>query len=152
LTRQAFTQTGDTQGNYNYLRLVFYPSNGTRNSSRTTPVHNFTEDMSLVKGNHTFGFGGSVTLVNNGSINYGSAFDRAYANPSGYQSGTINSAVNVFFEENYVSGGAPLGLHVSDSALSSTENALTALIGRYNNYTANFIFDHNGNTRSTGRS
>jgi hypothetical protein len=145
LTRQAFTQTGDTPGNYNRLRLVFYPSNGTRDSSRTTPVHNFTEDLSLVKGNHTFGFGGTVTLVNNGSINYGSAFDDATTNPSGYQSGTINSAVNVFFEENYTSAGAPLGLHVSDSALSTTENVLTALIGRYTQYTANFIFDHDGN-------
>jgi len=143
LTRQSFTQTGDTNSNYNYLRLVFYPSNGTRDSSRTTPVHNFNEDLSLVKGNHTFGFGGSVTLVKNGSINYGSAYDRAYANPSGYQSGTINSAVNVFLEENY-------GYDIADSALSSTENALTALIGRYNNYTANFNFDHDGNPLSEG--
>jgi hypothetical protein len=143
LTRQSYTQTGDTPGNYNYLRLVFYPSNGTRDSSRTTPVHNFVEDLSLAKGNHTFGFGGTVTLVNNGSINYGTAYDTAYANPSGYQSGLINSAVDQFLKENY-------GYVMSGDAQSATENAITALIGRYNNYTANFTFDHDGNLLPTG--
>jgi len=141
LTRQSYTQTGDTNTNYNYLRLVFYPSNGTRDNSRSTPVHNIVEDLSLVKGNHTFGFGGTVTVVNNGSIDYGSAFDRAYANPSGYRSGIINNAVDQYlFEQSGLIGQDP----------SSTENAITALIGRYNNYTANFLFDHDGNLLPAG--
>jgi hypothetical protein len=143
LTRQSYTQTGDTPGNYNYLRLVFYPSNGTRDSSRSTPVHNFNEDLSLVKGNHTLGFGGSVTLVNNGSINFGTAFDTAYANPSGYRSGLILNAVDQFLSEQY-------GYNVSGTARTATENAITALIGRYNNYTANFTFDHDGKLLDAG--
>lgn len=143
LTRQAYTLTGDTNTNYNYLRLVFYPSNGTRDSSRTTPVHNFTEDLSLVKGNHTFGFGGTVMLVNNGSVNYGTAFDNAYANPSGYKTNLINGAVDVYLENTY-------GYHITENARSSVENAITALIGRYNNYTANFTFDHDGNLLTAG--
>ncbi|HEX6879855.1 MAG TPA: TonB-dependent receptor [Terriglobales bacterium] len=143
LTRQAYTQTGDTPGNYNYLRLVFYPSNGTRDSSRTTPVHSFVEDLSLVKGNHTFSFGGTFTLVANGSINYNTAYDRAYANPSGYLTNSIINSVNQYMIET-------TGTNVLPANQSGVENAITALIGRYNNYTANFNFDHSGNILAAG--
>jgi len=148
MTRQAYTQTGDTNGNYNYLRLVFYPSNGTRDNSRTAPVHTFTEDMSKVKGNHTFGFGGTVMLVTNGSVNYSSAYDLAYTNPSGYKTNLIINSVNQYLGENFSSGSDVL--HVAPSSQSPVENVLTALIGRYTQYTANFTFDHDGKLLDSG--
>jgi hypothetical protein len=143
LTRQAFSQTGDTQGNYNYLRLVYYDTNGTRTASRTTPVHNFVEDMSWVKGRHTFQFGGTVNLINNGSVRYGSAFDTAYANPSGYKTNMIIDAVNNYLESKY-------NETVDPAMQSQIENAITAVLGRYNNYTANFTFDHDGKLLPSG--
>ena len=143
LTREAFSQTGDTTGNYTFLRLVFYPTNGTYSSSRTTPVHNFVEDLSLVKGNHTIAFGGNVTLVKNGSIDYGSAYDEAYTNPSGYKTDTIINSVNQYMQEQY-------GLNVTGSFSSPVENAVTALLGRYNEYQANFTFNHGGQLQAAG--
>lgn len=143
LTRQAFSQTGDTTGNYTFLRLVFYPTNGTYDSSRTTPVHNFVEDFSLVRGNHTWGFGGNITLVKNGSVNYSSAYDEAYTNPSGYKTNLIINSVNQFMKENY-------GVIVDGSSSSPVENAVTALLGRYTEYQANFTFNHDGTLLPSG--
>ncbi len=143
LTREAYTQTGDTNGNYNYLRLVYYDTNGTRDSSRTTPVHNFVEDLSWVKGRHTFQFGGTVDLINNGSIRYGSAYDTAYANPSGYKTNMIIDSLNNYLESKY-------GVDVDPAQQSFIENAVTALIGRYNNYTANFNFNTDGSPLPSG--
>jgi hypothetical protein len=143
LTREAFTQTGDTPGNYNYLRLVYYDTNGTRDSSRTTPVHNFVEDLAWVKGRHTFQFGGTVDLINNGSVRFGSAFDTAYANPSGYKTNMIIDSVNNYLESKY-------GVDVDPAQQSFIENAVTALIGRYNNYTANFNFNTDGSPLPAG--
>ncbi len=137
LTRQSYSSHGDTDQNFTYLRLVFVPTAGTRTISRTVPVHNFVEDMAWIHGNHTIEFGGSAYLVNSGSVNYGSAFDTAYANPSGYKTNIIRNAVNAYLLTNY-------GYKIGAAWNSSVENAVTALIGRYNNYTANFTFDHNG--------
>jgi hypothetical protein len=65
------------------------------------PVHNFVEDLSWIKGKHTFQFGGSMYLVNSGSVNYGSAYDTAYANPSGYKTNIIDNAVNNYLQTKY---------------------------------------------------
>jgi hypothetical protein len=143
LTRQSYSQKGDTDMNYNYLRLIFYQTNGTRSISRTVPVHNFVEDLSWIKGNHTFQFGGSMYLVNSGSVSYGSAYDTAYANPSGYKTNIIRNAVNNYLQTKY-------GYSIGAAWNSSVENAVTALIGRYNNYTANFTFDHSGKLLPAG--
>ena len=143
LTRQSYSQQGDTDTNYNFLRLIFYQTNGTRSVSRTVPVHNFVEDLSWIKGKHTFQFGGSMYLVNSGSVNYGSAYDTAYANPSGYKTNIIDNAVNNYLQTKY-------GYNIGAQWNSSVENAVTALIGRYNNYTANFTFDHAGNLLPAG--
>ena len=143
LTRQAYSQQGDTDTNYNYLRLVFVQTAGSRTISRNIPVHNFVEDLSWVKGNHTFAFGGSVYLINSGSVNFGSAYDTAYANPSGYKTNQIYSSVNNYLQQKY-------GYTVAGSSKSSLENAITALVGRYNNYTANFTFDQKGTLLAAG--
>jgi hypothetical protein len=143
LTRQSYSQKGDTDMNYNYLRLIFYQTNGTRSVSRTVPLHNFVEDLSWIKGKHTFQFGGSMYLVNSGSVNYGSAYDTAYANPSGYKTNYIRNAVNNYLETKY-------GYSIGAAWNSSVENAVTALVGRYNNYTANFVFGHDGTLLPAG--
>ena len=55
-TRQAFTEGGDSTGNDTDFRFVFSQR---RNHpvSRVTPVHNITDDLSWIKGNHNIQFG-----------------------------------------------------------------------------------------------
>lgn len=143
LTRQGVTTGGQLASNEAYFRLVYQPNLLTYDQSRKTPVHNFVDDFSWIKGRHTFQFGGNVELVNNNSINYANSFDTATTNPSGYKTNLIINAVNQYLTENR-------GYTVASSSKSSVENAITAVLGRFTQYTANFLFAHNGSTLSPG--
>src|SRR5262249_19209358 len=90
-TRQAFTEGGDSTGNDTDFRFVFQPNGETHPLSRVTPVHNFTDDLSWVKGNHNFQFGVNVRKINNQRVSYGTAYDFAETNPSFY----LNTGANI---------------------------------------------------------
>jgi hypothetical protein len=82
LTRQAFTDGGDSTGNDIDFRFVFQPTGETHTVSRVTPVHNFTDDVSWIHGNHTVQFGGNIRLISNSRNSSAVAFDFAETNPS----------------------------------------------------------------------
>lgn len=144
LTRQAFSQQGDSSENAISFRFVFQPLGFTRTISRTTPVHNFTDDFSWNKGDHALQFGTNIRIVRNNRTSLGNAFDNAVTNPSFYfGAGTLQSnAIS-----NYLAANAlpPIGGGVSD-----VQNAITALIGRFSQYTANFTFDRDGSLLTSG--
>ena len=52
-TREAFSQQGDSTENAISFRFVFSPLTFSRTLTRITPVQNFTDDVSWVKGNHS---------------------------------------------------------------------------------------------------
>lgn len=136
ITRQAFTSQGDSAENAVIFRFVFQPVSFNRGLARTTPVHNFTNDTSWVKGNHTFNFGTNIRLISNQRQSFGNAFDNAITNPSFYDfSGAVVSD--------------PIA-DLASGSVSPYENAATALIGRYSQYTANFTFGADGSLLSAG--
>ena len=136
-TRQAFSQQGDTAGNFIRFRFVFTPSAQIYDNSRVTPVHHFADDVSWTKGTHTIEFGGEITLVGNLRNRFGSAWDDAVTNPSFYDTNLIMNSVNQYLRETRA--------YTVDSGFNSpTENAITALLGRYTQYTASFTFSQNG--------
>ena len=49
LTRASFTQNGDSNENQVNFRFIFSPAAFSRTLSRTTPVHNFVDDVSWVQ-------------------------------------------------------------------------------------------------------
>jgi hypothetical protein len=142
-TRQAFSQLGDSNANAVHFRLVFEPYAYSRTISRTTPVHNFVDDFSWVKGNHTIQFGGNVRVIRNGRINYGNAYDNLSMNPSGYQQGgnVVSDPVSAYLVDN----GLP-----DLASVSETQNAVSAMIGRFSQYTANFQFSSDGKLLPSG--
>src|SRR4026209_1365168 len=77
LTRASFTQNGDSEENRVNFRFIFSPQGFARTLRRTTPVHNFVDDVSWVRGNHTFGFGGNIRLITNNRTSTGASFDEA---------------------------------------------------------------------------
>jgi len=139
LTREAFTQAGDSSSNAVYFRFVFSPFNYDRTISRVTPTHNFTDDISWVKGSHSIQFGANIRAVNNRRVNFANAFDTAITNPSFYaSSGTpLSSAINSF---------SPIGAGFS----SSVQNAASAVLGRFTQYSARFTFDRGGKPQAEG--
>ena len=133
-TRAAFTQNGDSEANRVNFRFIFSPSSFQRTLRRTTPVHNFVDDVSWVRGNHTFGFGGNVRLIRNNRNSLGASFDEAIINPSYYnESGEV--LTNPF--EDFQSQ-------------TDLRDALASVIGRYSEYHANLVYDASGQLQSVG--
>ena len=115
LTRASFTQNGDSNENRVNFRFIFSPAAFARTLRRTTPVHNFVDDVSWVRGNHTWGFGANIRLIRNNRVSLGASFDQAIINPSFY---------NV--------SGAVLTDPFSDFESSNDlRDALASVIGRY---------------------
>jgi len=145
-TREAFTQQGDSAVNATSFRFVFSPLGFTRTVTRITPVQTISDDLSWVKGNHTLQFGGTIRLVKNNRIGFSNAFDNALANPSFYSGGagaSLSTPVQNFAIAN--------GIGVFSSAdRAAVQNAVSALIGRYSQYTANFTFGADGTLLNAG--
>ena len=140
LTRQAFSQQGDSTDNAISFRFVFQPSFFDRTLSRVTPVHNITDDFTLVRGSHTFQFGGNVRIVRNKRLDFANAFDSAVTNPSFYD---LSGAVVDDEIRN-------AGYTINDGDIASVQAAATALIGRFSQYSGNFTFDLDGSVLPTG--
>ena len=93
-----------------------------------------------MRGEHTWQFGGNVRLIKNNRVSFGNAYDSAVTNPSFYAggAGTILS--------NMVNDFSP----IADGFESAVQNAATALIGRYSQYTARYTFNHDGASQTLG--
>jgi hypothetical protein len=134
LTRASFTQNGDSNENRVNFRFIFSPAAFARTLRRTTPVHNFVDDLSWVRGNHTFGFGGNVRLIRNNRISQGASFDQAIINPSFYN----------------VSGAVLTDPFTDFSSSNDLRDALASVIGRYSEYSANLVYDASGQLQAVG--
>lgn len=134
-TRQSFTKGGDLNHNDIDFRFVYYPTNELYSLSRVTPVQNWVDDLSWVKGSHTIQFGVNVTKSNNIRTSYANAFDQAITNPSYYLTNLLRGPLNNYVQAQY-------GLGMADGDGSNAENAMTALIGRFTQYTADYTYGH----------
>jgi hypothetical protein len=140
LTREAFTNQGDAAENSVIFRFVFQPVGFTRTLSRTTPVHNFADDFSWIKGSHSIQFGTNIRIIRNNRESFSNSFDVAVANPSFYDL-----------------SGRVLDLPITDAGFtigpgfrSAVQNAVSAVIGRFSQYSASFNFDLEGNILPVG--
>lgn len=149
LTRQAFSEIGDSSGNDIEFRFVFQPTGDQHTLTRVTPVHNFTDDVSWMRGNHNIQFGVNIRKTNNTRVSFANAFDFATTNPSFYFGGgdRESSAFQDYLIDQDLPGGR------GDEFLSSTsqvQNAATAMIGRLSDYFANFTFAKDGSLLDHG--
>jgi hypothetical protein len=142
LTREAFTNGGDTNGSQINFRFIFQPLNFSTGTVRTTPVHNFVDDLSWTKGNHAMQYGGNVRLISNNRITFGNSFDNGTFNPSGYDaSGAVT----------YISdAGEEIFPNVASGSTVPLRDALTTAIGRYTQYTANVNYNLDGSIIPAG--
>jgi hypothetical protein len=150
LTRQAFTLGGDSTGNDIGFRFVYFPNDQTHPVSRVTPVHNFTDDVSWTKKNHTIQFGVNFRKISNSRVSFANAFDNAITNPSWYSGG--GESVSDTFQQYLVDNGLPGGENPDQSlaSVSQIQNAATALIGRLSQYSGVFTFGRNGDPENVG--
>jgi hypothetical protein len=140
LTRQAFSQQGDSSANNVFFRFVYAPALYTRTLDRVTPVHNITDDYTWIKGNHTFQFGGNVRIIRNQRNTFANAYDTAVTNPSWYAASgaVLDGAFNT------------AGYSIDGGDIASVQAVSAALIGRLNDYGAAFTFDRDGSILPAG--
>lgn len=150
LTRQAFTQGGDSNGNDISFRFVFQPNGQQHTLTRVTPVHNFTDDVSWIRGNHTIQFGGNVRKINNARVSFANAFDNAITNPSFYLGAGdhVSNQFQDYLTANHLPGDTTAGQSLN--SIAEVQNAGTAAIGRFSQYTANFTFNKDGSLFNSG--
>lgn len=140
LTRQAFSSQGDSAQNAISFRFVFSPLQYSRTLNRVTPVQNFTDDFTWIKGNHTIQFGGNVRIIRNERQTFGRAYDSAVTNPSFYD---FSGAVVDQQIRN-------AGYTINGGDIASVQAAATALIGRFSQYSGSFTFDKSGRVLPAG--
>jgi len=143
-TRQAFTQGGDSFGNDIHFRSVFQPTSERHSLSRVTPVHNFTDDVSWIHGNHTIQFGVNIRKINNSRVSYANAIDTAITNSSFYLGAGdhISNDFQAYLDANGLPGNTNAGQSLASS--QEVQNAAAAIIGRFSEFTANYTFATDG--------
>ena len=146
LTRLAFSQLGDLDVNRVSFRFVFDPV-PTRTLTRVTPVHNIVDDISWIRGNHNLQFGANLRLIKNQRESFANSFDFLQTNPSGY-----NASGAVLTTAGADATGGNIFPDVAATSVSPLRNALTAFIGRFSGYSANFLYSADGSLLPTGSS
>jgi len=139
LTRLSLSDLGDAGENFVNFRFIFDPNLGTFSFTRVNPVHNITDDLSWVKGNHSMQFGTNIRIVRNRRAEFGTAFDSGITNPFFYQ-----SSGNVLITPLSAAG------YTITSNPDDLKAALTAVIGRLSQYTARFNFGIDGQPLPAG--
>jgi hypothetical protein len=150
-TREAFSQQGDSADNSISFRFVFSPLAFSRTVTRVTPVHNITNDLSWVKENHSLGFGTNIRLISNRRVSLNNSFDSAITNPSFFVGGGA-SLTNPIQSTNatQIALNTANGIATISGALAGVQNAMTAVIGRFSQYSGNFLFSQSGELQSPG--
>jgi hypothetical protein len=135
LTRESFSQQGDSSENQISFRFVYSPKSYARTMAQTVPAWNIVDNVAWVKGNHTFAFGGNARFIRNRQTSYAGSYDTATINPKWYDE----------------SGGV-LTNPITDLSGSEADlqGALAAVIGRYSYYSSSFNFGSNGDLLSAG--
>lgn len=139
LTRLSVSDLGDTGENFVNFRFIFDPTLATFSFNRVNPVHNITDDLSWVKGNHSMQFGTNIRIIRNRRTEFGTAFDAGVTNPFFYQ-----SSGNVL-----ITPITAAGYSITSNA-DDLKAALTAVIGRLSQYTARFNFGIDGKPLDAG--
>jgi len=100
-----------------------------RSFRRISPVHNFVEDISWVRGSHTLQFGGNLRYITNGSVSLQNSFPSAITNKA-----WLLSARPL----------RPVG------ATSAADHAMAALLGLVDQGTAIYNYDKSGTALAVG--
>lgn len=143
LTRDAFTELGDSSDNSFGFGGVFRPRFFDRDLVRITPVQNITDDISRIWQNHTFQFGTNIRLIRNRQLDFASAWDFAGINSVGYAIGSVTGRINTYLYSNF-------GYQIDGASDQGVVQAVTAAIGRLNSYGALFNFRQDGSLQPLG--
>jgi hypothetical protein len=151
LTRDAFSNQGDSTVNAVTFRDVLVDRAYAYTFSRITPVHNFTDNLNWrPAANHSLDFGTNVRVIRNKRKDFSTAFDNGITNQSFYAgagnvlSNPINASLGQLFPT------LPAGTTIRSDFVRLTRTAMAAVLGRLSQYGANFNFGLDGKPLAEG--
>ncbi len=138
LTRIGGSGTGTTASN---LSLFFAtPTAFPRPSTRIAPTYNFTDDLTYNVGRHTLQVGANMRFIRNNRVSYSNnpsySFSRNTLKGLGQD---ISNAVQSFAQSKY-------GSSATLTETTNVQNAMGAMLGVLNQYSATFNFAVAGGT------
>lgn len=139
MTRIAFSNQGDSADPTITFRYIYQPSFFARTFSRTNPTTNITDDLTWIRGNHTWQFGTNIRLIKNTRANFARSFDNGITNPSAMASNVARTIIN-----QYITAQTGSTRSVASAWDVPAQGAIVALIGRLTGYGANFNFNTSG--------
>lgn len=143
LTRNAFSDQGDSAENGISFGSVYSPRLFRRSVSVVTPVQNITDDVSRVWRSHTFQFGTNIRLISNRQQDFASAYDFASTASAAYAIGSVTGPINTYLLNTF-------GYQIAAANRPGVLRAVTAAIGRLSFYGADFNFRHDGSLQPFG--
>lgn len=144
--RESVGTIGDSNQAWNYLQA--FDQGVTYSSSFQRPIHNFTDDVSWVRGKHTWQFGFQFAFLRNPESNSNNSFSIGQANPdwllnSGLSQPTNSSPLNPSNPAN--------GYPAVDGGFSSNyDYAMTSLLGMITLGDAVYNYNRNGQPLAQG--
>jgi hypothetical protein len=121
--RQSLGTNGDTNKPWNYLSA--FDQGLTYSSAFQRPTHNFTDDLSWIRGRHTFQMGLQFSFLRNPTTNSNNAWSSAYANQNWFlNSGLSTTNASPLNPANYPNYPA-----VDSSFQGNYDLAITSLLG-----------------------
>ncbi len=141
-TRQSQAVLGDSTQPWNFFRGM--DQGVTRTRRFTLPVHNFVDDLSWVKGSHSFSFGGNVRFLRNRRLSLSNSFSRGVSNSAWVPTvGFANTTSS--------SDPAANGFPAVESGFENTfDFPLIALLGSVTEVDATYNYDKKGNLLPQG--
>jgi len=122
LTRQAFSDQGDTGNDDINFAWIYAPGLNLRKEGRITPTWNIVNDLSWVKGSHTWQFGSNIRIIRNQRESFDGSYDSAATTGGNYYAPAFTEPLE----------DLPRG--------SWVVHPLAAVIGRLNAYSHNYNF------------
>lgn len=147
LTRQSINNQGSSNQPWITIRNldqgIYY------GSSFTLPTHDFVDDLSWNKGNHSFTFGTDIHIIRDASSNFGTSFSYAIANASWLNTAAIANTSSPFSPDNSTvcnGGSCPA---VDSSFGNSYDFPLMGMLGIVSEINAQYNYHLNPNATGT---
>ena len=141
--RESLGTIGDSNQAWNYL--LAFDQGITYSSSFQRPIHNFTDDVSWMRGKHTFQFGVQIGILRSPSSNTNNSFSSGTANPDWL----VNSGLSTTSASplNPANNGYP---GVDSSFVSNYDYPMTSLLGMVTLVNAYYNYGRDGSALPQG--
>ena len=144
--RESVGTLGDSNQVWNYLQA--FDQGITYSSSFERPIQNFTDDLSWVRGHHTWQFGFQFAFLRNPESNFNNSFSVGQANPDWLLNSGLSGPANPSpLNPANPANGFPV---VDSSFVSNYDYSMTSLLGMITLGDAVYNYTRNGATLPQG--